>query len=160
MGRPKGAMIEETTWCTVLEVRWPGVMVIMSPVVREERGSWTRRWALELNFWEGEKGGLVGDYLVEGGRGEGKIPFANARSILECRFLLLRFFPLARWIRRRRLFGAVRGLLLLLLLLWRLFGLPSLFSGGRMEEDGGGRERVSGWMGGWVEGGFVGLLRL
>lgn len=29
-----------------------------------------------------------------------------------------------------------------------------------MEEDGGGRERVSGWMGGWVEGGFVGLLRL
>lgn len=95
MGRPKGAMIDETTWCTVLEVRCPGVMVIMSPVVREERGSWTRRWVLELNFWEGERGdGLVDGWVIDWGRGEmGKIPFANARSILECRFLLLRFFP-------------------------------------------------------------------
>lgn len=93
MGRPKGAMMEETTWWTVFEVRWPGVMVMMSPVVREERGSWTRRWVLELNFWGGGGGrGLVMRERREkdkgkGGKGE-KIPFANARSILGFRFLL------------------------------------------------------------------------
>lgn len=43
MGTEKGARIEETTWWTVLEARKEGVMEIMSPIRREEAGSWTRR---------------------------------------------------------------------------------------------------------------------
>lgn len=51
IGSPNGAMMLRTTWCTCLLTRQPGEMEMMSPVRREERGSWTSRWARRLKSW-------------------------------------------------------------------------------------------------------------
>jgi hypothetical protein len=52
-GSPNGAMMAATTWCTCFEARQPGETDTMSPVRREDAGSWTRRVFVRENFCPG-----------------------------------------------------------------------------------------------------------